>query len=32
MKEKIEDEVMEEEREVREIKKVLQSIESPRFN
>lgn len=28
----IEDEVMEEEREMREIKKVVESIESPRFN
>ena len=28
----IEDEVMEEEREIREITKVVESIESPRFN
>lgn len=32
MKGEIEDEVMEEEREMREITKVVQSIESPRFN
>ena len=32
MKEEIEDEVMEEEREIREITKVVESIESPRFN
>ena len=32
MKGKIEDEVMEEEREIREITKVDESIESPRFN
>ena len=32
MKGEIEDEVMEEEREMREINKVVQSIESPRFN
>ena len=32
MKGEIEDEVMEEEKEMREITKVVQSIESPRFN
>ena len=32
MKGEIEDEVMEEEREIREITKVVESIESPRFN
>ena len=32
MKGEIEDEVMEEEREIREIVKVVESIESPRFN
>ena len=32
MKGEIEDEVMEEEREVREITKFVKSIESPRFN
>ena len=32
MKWEIEDEVMEEEREIREITKVVESIESPRFN
>ena len=32
MKGEIEDEVMEEEGEIREIKKVVESIESPRFN
>ena len=32
MKGEVEDEVMEEEREIREITKVVQSIESPRFN
>ena len=32
MKEEIEDEVMEEEREIRERKKAVESIESPRFN
>ena len=32
MKGEIEDDVMEEEREMRERKKVVESIESPRFN
>ena len=32
MKGEIQDEVMEEEREVRERTKIVQSIESPRFN
>ena len=32
MKGEIEDEVMEEEREIREITKAVESIESPRFN
>ena len=32
MKGEIEDEVMEEERKMREIKKIVESIESPRFN
>ena len=32
MKGEIEDEVMEEEREIRERTKVVESIESPRFN
>ena len=32
MKEEIEDEVMEEEREIRERTKAVESIESPRFN
>ena len=32
MKEEIEDEVMEEEREIRERTKVVESIESSRFN
>ena len=32
MKGEIEDEVMEEEREIREKTKVVESIESPRFN
>ena len=32
MKGEIEDEVMEEEREIREKTKVFESIESPRFN
>ena len=32
MKGEIEDEVMEEEREIRERMKVVESIESPRFN
>ena len=32
MKGEIEDEVMEEEREMREITKIVESIESPRFN
>ena len=32
MKGEIEDEVMEEEREIREIMKAVESIESPRFN
>ena len=32
MKEEIEDEVMEEEREIRERIKAVESIESPRFN
>ena len=32
MKGEIEDEVMEEEREIREITKVFESIENPRFN
>ena len=32
MKGEIEDEVMEEEREIREITKAIESIESPRFN
>ena len=32
MKEEIENEVMEEEREIREIMKAVESIESPRFN
>ena len=32
MKREIGDDVMEEEKEIKEIKKVVQSIESPRFN
>ena len=32
MKGEIEDEVMEEEREIKEITKAVESIESPRFN
>ena len=32
MKGEIEDELMEEEREIREIKKVIKSVESSRFN
>ena len=32
IKEEIEDEAMEEEGEIREIMKVVESIESPRFN
>ena len=32
MKGEIEDEVMEEEREIREVIKAVESIESPRFN
>ena len=32
MKREIEDEMMEEEREIREFTKVFESIESPRFN
>ena len=32
MKREVEDQVMEEEREIREITKAVESIESPRFN